>query len=432
MNTAASIWAKVLAILEGEMGMSRITISTWFDDITALSFTNKKLILSTPESYKKEIIEKQYTDKICEALRLLFSEDMGFDIYDESELSSKEPDEDEPSDEYSFERFIVGDSNRFAHAAAQAVASSPGKVYNPLLIYGESGLGKTHLLKAISAVIKKNNPKAKVVYIKGDDFTVELIGAIQSGTLQEFRNKYRESDALLVDDIQFIAGKVQTQEEFFHTFNTLYEAKKQIVLISDRPPKEMLTLENRLRSRFESDLIVDIQPPNFETRVAIISLKANRLGLQLEHRFKEIIANNITANVRQLEGVVKKISAYADLLSTPITEDTIFRAIEDMHIETREQTPTPELIVKEVAKYYQLEESEIKGRDRSKRIAIPRQIAIYLIREICEKSYPEIGAFFGRDHSTIMDSYRKMDEEMKKQGEINKIIKDIRNNILQP
>ncbi len=434
MNNAADVWAKIISIMKNELGMSQVAIDTWFDDLTAVSLSNDKLILVTPAKIKKTMILAHHSDKIREALRLLFSADMDFEIYAEEEISTdhiKNAQTEASEDEYSFERFVVGDSNKFAHAAAKAVANSPGQTYNPLLIYGESGLGKTHLLKAIGNVIKKNTPGAQVMYIKGDDFTNELIEAIQSGKVQDFRNKYRETDALLVDDIQFIAGKISTQEEFFHTFNTLHEANKQIVLTSDRLPKEMVALEERLRTRFEWGLMADIQPPNFETRMAIISLKANRLGLQLEQKYKEIIANNVTANVRQIEGTVKKILAYRDLLSDSITQETVERAIKDMFMENRNQIPTPEIIIKEVSKYYQVEPSALVGKNRSKETVIPRQIAIYLVREITNMSYPDIGKHFGgRDHTTAMHAHKKMEAEMLKQDSLNKIIKDIRNNIL--
>lgn len=435
MNCAADVWAKVMDLMENELGMSATTLATWFDDVNAVSLTNTKLVLVTPAQFKKEIILNHHAAKIREALKLLFSADMDFEIYAEEEISTDHIQrvQDEASeDEYSFERFVVGDSNKFAHAAAKAVANTPGQTYNPLLIYGGSGLGKTHLLKAIASVIRKNNPDSKVVYVKGDDFTNELIDAIQTGTIPDFRNKYRISDALLVDDIQFIAGKASTQEEFFHTFNTLYEDKKQIVLTSDRLPMEMVTLEERLRTRFEWGLMADIQPPNFETRMAIISLKANRLGLQLEQKHKEIIANNVTANVRQIEGTVKKILAYRDLLSDTITQDTIERAIKDMFMENRNQIPTPDIIIKEVCKYYQTDPNAITGKNRSKDTVLPRQVAMYLIREITSLSYPDIGKHFGnRDHTTVMHAVNKVDSQMKQQDDFRSVIKDIRNNILE-
>ena len=434
MNNASDVWSKLLDIMETSLGVAKPIIDTWFNDMYAASFSNEKLTLVTKAPFKKGIILAHHADKIRQALNLLFSEDFDFEILTEEELNSKDIeliDAPESDDEYSFERFIVGNSNKFAHAAAKAVANSPGMTYNPLLIYGDSGLGKTHLLKAIGAVITKSNPKAKVVYIKGDEFTNELISAIQSGTIQQFRNKYRETDALLVDDIQFIAGKASTQEEFFHTFNTLHEAKKQIVLTSDRLPKEMVTLEERLRTRFEWGLMADIQPPDFETRMAIINLKTNRVGLQLDQKYKEIIANNVTSNVRQIEGTVNKILAYKNLLSDSISQDTVERAIKDLFMEERNRIPTPEIVINEVAKYYQLEPSSIIGKGRTNEVTLARHIAMYLVREIINLSFSDIGKHFGdRDHTTVMNGYNKINDEMKKQGAINKIVKDFKNNIL--
>ena len=432
MNSAADVWAKVLLILENDIGMSTTTINTWFNDINAVSLSSDKLVLVTPEKFKKGFILDTYSDKIHEALKLLFSVDIKFDLYAEEEISSdrieKAPSVSE--DEYSFERFVVGDSNKFAHAAAKAVANSPASVYNPLLIYGGSGLGKTHLLNAISGTIHKNDPNANVVYVNGEIFTNELIESIQNGTISNFRNKYRNSDLLLVDDIQFIAGKERTQEEFFHTFNALYDANKQIVLTSDRLPMEMTTLEERLRTRFEWGLMADIQPPDYETRMAIISLKATRLGLNIPQELKSLIANSVTSNVRQIEGTVKKILAYRDLLSTEITQETVERAISDMFMENPGLNPTPEIIVSEVSKFYQIPESEIIGKNRSKETVLPRQVSMYLIRDLVKTSFPDIGKFFGRDHTTVMHSVNKIEEQIKKNDDFKNKIRDIKNNII--
>lgn len=433
MNSAADVWATVLNLMEKELGMSTTTIATWFDDANAVSLTGDKLVIVTPAKFKKEVIINHHADKIKEALKLLFSVDMQFEIYAEEEISTDHLPECTPGsaeDEYSFERFVVGDSNKFAHAAAMAVANAPASVYNPLLIYGGSGLGKTHLLTAIAGTIHKKNADANVVYVKGENFTNELIDCIKSGTVADFRNKYRNSDLLLVDDIQFIAGKESTQEEFFHTFNSLYEAKKQIVLTSDRLPMEMVTLEERLRTRFEWGLMADIQPPDYETRMAIISLKANRLGLDLPQSLKQIIANNVTSNVRQIEGTVKKILAYRDLLSSEITQDTVEKAIKDMFMENPGLNPTPEIIIREVSKFYQIDESAIIGKNRSKDTVLPRQVAMYLIRELTNLSFPDIGkSFGGRDHTTVMHSVSKIEGMIKKQDDFKGQIKDIRNNI---
>ncbi|MEG2570909.1 MAG: chromosomal replication initiator protein DnaA, partial [Clostridia bacterium] len=321
--------------------------------------------------------------------------------------------------------------NKFAHAAAMAVANAPASTYNPLLIYGGSGLGKTHLLTAISRTIHKKTPDAHVVYVKGDDFTNELIACIQNGTVPAFRSKYRTSDLLLVDDIQFIAGKESTQEEFFHTFNELYQVGKQIVLTSDRLPMEMVQLEERLRTRFEWGLMADIQPPDFETRMAIINLKANRLGLEIPQNLKEIIANNVTANVRQIEGTVKKILAYRDLVDYDITQETVEKAIKDMFLENPGLNPTPDLIIREVSRFYQIDESAIIGKNRAKNTVFPRQVAMFLIRDLTNLSFPDIGkAFGGRDHTTVMHSVNKIEAQIKSQDDFKNQVRDIRSNIV--
>lgn len=429
MNSAADVWAKILSIMSEQMNMSETTISTWFDDANAVSLTSEKLVLATSAKWKKNMILVLYKDKILEALKILFSVDMGLEVYAEDEISSEPSKKVVDTDEFSFERFIVGDSNEFAHAAAKAAAESPAAVYNPLLIYGGPGLGKTHLLNAIAGTTKKNNPNANVVYVNAELFTNELIECISNGDVSSFRNKYRNSDLLLVDDIQFIAGKERTQEEFFHTFNALYDAKKQIVLTSDRLPKEMSTLEERLRTRFEAGLMADIQPPDYETRMAIISLKANRLGLNLPQELKELIANSITSNVRQLEGTVKKILAYRDLLSVEITKETVEKAISDMFMENPGLNPTPDMIISEVSKFYQVEEDEIKGKNRSKNIVLARQISMYLIRIMLNASFPDVAAIFDCDHTTVMHSYNKISDQCKQNEEFKKNIKDIKNNI---
>ncbi len=431
MNSAADVWAKVLDLLEDELGLSSVTISTWFNDTTAVSLNGDTLIVMTPVWFKKETILNNYAGKICEALKLLFSIDMKFEIYTEDEISTDKitnlaPQTDE---DFSFEHFVVGDSNKLAHAAAKAVANSPASIYNPLLIYGGSGLGKTHLLNAIADNIRKNHPDFNIVYVNSENFTNELIESIQNGTVSNFRNKYRNSDLLLVDDVQFIAGKERTQEEFFHTFNALHEAKKQIVLASDRLPSEMTTLEDRLRTRFESGLMTDVQAPDYETRMAIISLKASRLGLNIPQELKSLIANTITSNVRQIEGTVKKILAYRDLLSTEITKETVERAMLDMYMENPGMNPTPEIVVTEVSRYFNISEEEITGKNRSKETVYPRQIAMYLIRELVKTSYPDIGKFFGRDHTTVMHSVNKIEVQIKTNDTVKNQIRDIKNNI---
>ena len=313
MNPAADVWDKVLVLMQPEM--TATTMNTWFDDTTAVALEDDRFVLYSPTRFKRDIIASRYVTKIQAALRELFSLDMEVTILTEDELTQYQhpPEKNDffpGTEDYTFERFVVGSSNKFAHAAARAVADNPGQSYNPLFIYGESGLGKTHLLYAIAHTIHRKHPDYKVVYIKGDTFTNELIQAIREGRNAEFREKYRGADVFLMDDVQFIAGRDSTQEEMFHTFNTLYELKKQIVFTSDRPPKEMLRLEERLKTRFEWGLLADIQPPDYETRMAIIKNKAIRMGVELPEFLLQLIAENITANVRQIEGTVNKIMAY--------------------------------------------------------------------------------------------------------------------------
>ena len=333
------------------------------------------------------------------------------------------------SGEFTFDRFVVGPSNRLACSAAKAVADAPGQHYNPLFIYGDSGLGKTHLLYAIAHVIRSKAPGSKIVYIKGDEFINDFIDAVRSGKAGDFRTKYREADLLLVDDIQFVAGKEETQNEFFHTFNTLYESKKQIVLTSDRPPYEMAKLDDRLRTRFEWGLMVDVQPPDLETRIAIIKNKALQLGFAMDDTIASYIAGNITANVRQLEGTVKKIKAFHDLEGTPIDKSTVDRAVQDMS-KSSEFIITADSIIKEICRYFRLEEDQIRGQSRNRDAVNARQIAMYLIRRMTNLSLSGTGAEFGgRDHTTVIHSIEKVEEKMSKDPRFAETVKAIITNI---
>ncbi len=435
MNNASDIWKSVLRVMRDDLKMSRTTLDTWFDDIDAVEFSDNSLLLVTPAPFKKDVIQRVHSQKILDALYAVFSAPIEFELLsrDEYEKRNNAPSKIIPIDyEYSFEKFIVGNSNKFAHAAAKAVAEAPGTTYNPLLIHGESGLGKTHLLYAIAGTVKKNNPNARITYVKSEDFTNELIDALQKRTLSEFRDKYRNSDILLVDDIQFIAGKDSTQEEFFHTFNALYEARHQIVLTSDRPPKEMAKLEDRLRTRFECGLIADIEPPDFETRMAIISLKADLIGLSLTPEQKEIIANNVTANVRQLEGAVHKLLAYRDLLQDVDGMQAAERAIRDIFAENPWINPTPEFIIKAVSKYFEISYEDIVGTDRSQKMVEARKIAMYMVRDMTHLSFPKMGEVFNKNHSTVMHSIDSLEEQLKDDAVLREKIQDVKNSVLTP
>ena len=431
MNSVNDVWQKVLNILSGQL--TQTAMDTWFSDCTPAELDDCRLVLCTTTEFKQDILQKRFADRIKAALYDLFSQEFEVLVVTEDELSEMpHKGSDNPLPEmagYTFDHFIVGNSNRFAHAAASAVAENPGKTYNPLFIYGNSGLGKTHLLLAIGNAIHERWPDKTIVYIKGDEFTNQLVRAIKSGTTEDFRNKYRSVDLFLVDDIQFIAGKQQTQNEFFHTFNSIYEAGNQIVITSDRPPLEMATLDDRLRTRFEWGLMADIQPPDLETRMAITRNKAAQLGLILSDEAVTYIAENITSNIRRLEGVIKKLTAYKEILNEVITIDSVKRAIRDVIIEGI-YTPTPEIIIRETARYFQLTEEDLRGQSRSKNTAMARQISMYLMRSLIDLTLNEIGGQYeGRNHATVLSSIRKIEDLLKTDSKMQSIIRDITSNI---
>ena len=432
MNSLNDIWKEILKALSQQL--TPTAINTWFTDCEPVDLEDCRLILHTSTDFKRNIINQRYSENIKSALYDLFSSDFDVLILAGDELGDFMAREKEDNSlpemaGYTFDRFIVGNSNKFAHAAAVAVADKPGKSYNPLFIYGNSGLGKTHLLLAIGQAIHARDPKQKIAYIKGDDFTNEMVAAIKSGTQEEFRTKYRNVDLLLVDDIQFIAGKQSTQEEFFHTFNNIYEAGHQIVITSDRPPLEMSRLDDRLRTRFEGGLMADIQPPDLETRMAITRNKAAQLGLILSDEAVEYVAANITANIRQLEGVIKRITAYKEILNDVITIDMIKTIIKDV---TRigNEIPKPEVIIRETAKYFNLTEEDLRGQSRSKNTALARQISMYLMRSLTNLSLKDIGEQYeNRNHATVLSAIRKIEELMQKDPEMAGTIRDITSNI---
>ena len=433
MYSSDYVWAKVLIYLEERL--TPVIVSAWFDDAKVIDLTEDNLILYSPTEMRRDVITRRYAGHIEDALKEIFNSDAKLTVFGDQDLENfrekdKIPTSMDFNPQFSFDNFVVGPSNRFAHGAAMAVTNNPGQVYNPLFIYGPPGIGKTHLLYAIANGIRKNNPGARIVYIKGDEFTNELIAAIQAGKNIEFRSKYREADLFLIDDIQFIAGREATQEEFFHTFNKLYEEHKQIVMTSDRKPSDMLTLEDRLRTRFEWGLLADIQPPDYETRMAIIKNKANSLALELGDDVCNYIANNVTNNVRQIEGTVKKLRAYVDLNAMELTLENVTRAIADMFKSEGNALPTPNLIISQVCKFYSIDESVLRGTLKNKGTAEARQVAIYLIRKLTNLSTPDIGKELNKDHSTVLYSINKVESAIKSgNSTIQNHIRDITANI---
>lgn len=439
MNSIQDIWNMILARMGQEL--YETTINTWFDETYPVALEDNTLILHSPNAFKRNTIEDRFIPNIAAALKDIFSAEFHVTLLDDEGLSNYQRQKaGEPpvrkgsnlfdTNAFTFENFVVGPSNELAFAAAKAVASGHKDHYNPLFIYGDSGLGKTHLIYAIAHQTKMVNPSAKIVYIKGDDFINEFIDMVRTGKNQDFRSKYREADLLLVDDIQFVAGKEETQNEFFHTFNTLYEAGKQIVLTSDRPPNEMSRLTDRLRTRFEWGLQVDVKPPSLETRIVIVQNKAAHLGLVLDQSIVNYIAENITGNVRQLEGTVKKIKAYHDLLTADLSEVSINEAIADMLRRENEYIPSVDVIIEEICRVFRVEDKIIRGKQRDRDAVRARQVAMYLIRKVCNYSYADIGKEFGgRDHTTVMHSIEQVEAMMAKDATFAETVKNITTNI---
>ena len=433
MNSTADVWSRILNILGDDL--TSTAISTWFDDCRAVELSNGRLYLHTPSVFKKGVIETRFAVKIKDALSELFSGNFDVVILDDEGLELMNEAANTPDslgfEEYTFEHFVVGNTNKFAHAAAMAVAEGQQKQnFNPLFIYGESGLGKTHLLHAIQHSVEKNFPHFHIIFVTGEDFTNELINAVRREKNVEFREKYRNADLLLIDDIQFIARSIATQEEMFNTFNALFGLGKQIVFTSDRPPQEIHTLEDRLKTRFESGLMADIKPPDDALRIAIIKNKAEQLGVLLPDDVTDYIADNLNSNIRQLEGAVKMIIAYRDIMDDDITVESVKARLKDMFKGTHDLIPTIDVIIEETAKFYSITSEDIKGQSRTRDTTVARQISMYLIRKLTNFSLKDIGAVFeGRDHSTVLSSIKRIEKKMSESDDFSGRIRDITSNI---
>ncbi|ABR32191.1 MULTISPECIES: chromosomal replication initiator protein DnaA [Clostridium] len=442
-----NLWDKTLDIIKSEL--SEVSFNTWIKSCEPLSISSNTLKISVPNSFTQDILDKRYKDLVANSIKAVCSKLYTIEfiimseIYEKEEIKSSSNQKskaivvnDEMSStlnpKYTFNSFVIGNSNRFAHAASLAVAESPAKAYNPLFIYGGVGLGKTHLMHAIGHYILDGNPNAKVVYVSSEKFTNELINAIKDDKNEEFRNKYRNVDILLIDDIQFIAGKERTQEEFFHTFNALHDANKQIILSSDRPPKEIPTLEDRLRSRFEWGLIADIQVPDFETRMAILKKKADVENLNVANEVMGYIATKIKSNIRELEGALIRIIAYSSLTNREVTVDLATEALKDIISKKQGKHVTIDLIQDVVSSYFNLRVEDLKSQRRTRNVAYPRQIAMYLSRKLTDMSLPKIGEEFGgRDHTTVIHAYEKISENLKTDDSLQSTVNDITKKLTQ-
>ncbi len=439
--------------LEAQSNIKKVltpqTYNTWIKPIRFNALTNDNLTLEVPSKFIKEWVTEKYLPMIVEAISSLTNQkyQIEFKITEKAPLESKQVDkkaavpvDKEPLKEenktndisanlnpkYTFDSFVCGASNQFAHAASQAVASNPASNYNPLFIYGGVGLGKTHLLIAIGNHIKEKNKKAKICYYSSEKFMNEMINCLRYKKMEEFRNKFRKMDILLIDDIQFMAGKEATQEEFFHTFNALYESHKQIVVTSDKFPKDIPGLEERLRSRFEWGLIADIQPPDIETKIAILKKKSDLNSIFLPDDVALFLASSATSNVRELEGMLIRLGAYASLTGSEITLNMARDILKDIIVE-KTRDITVEMIQKHVAEHFRIKVSDLKSDKRLKTFVIPRQIAIFIARELTKSSYPEIGEKFGgKDHSTIIHSVKKIEKQMANDLEIKSVVENLK------
>jgi len=441
MNMPISgLWPRVLDLLRNEL--TEISFNTWIKTIEPLSVNSDAIELGVPTEFNKGILESRYLTLISNAVKQITSKDLEVRITipsQEPAAARSQQAETSASDEtcnsilnpkYTFDTFVIGNGNRLAHAASVAVAEAPAQAYNPLFLYGGVGLGKTHLMHAIGHYILAQNPSSKVLYVSSEKFTNELINAIKDDRNEEFRGKYRNIDVLLIDDIQFIGGKERTQEEFFHTFNALYEANKQIIISSDRPPKEITTLEDRLRSRFEWGLTADIQSPDLETRIAILKKKAQLENISIPNDVLAFIADKVVSNIRELEGALNRVIAYSSLTETEISVDLCAEALKEILAASNNRVIDTRHIIESVARYFDLRPEEFLSQKRNRNISYPRQIAMYLCRDILGLSLPKIGEEFGgRDHTTVIHAIQKIEEDMNSNQETKRTIEELKRNV---
>ncbi|WP_442597277.1 chromosomal replication initiator protein DnaA [Neobacillus sp. D3-1R] len=443
MKNIADLWNAALSTIEKKI--SKPSFDTWLKSTKAHSLQGDLLVITAPNEFARDWLEERYSHLISSILAEITGEELTVKFI--IPQNQKEEDLDFPppqkqtkkedelieypqnilNPKYLFDTFVIGSGNRFAHAASLAVAEAPAKAYNPLFIYGGVGLGKTHLMHAIGHYVLDHNPSAKVVYLSSEKFTNEFINSIRDNKAIEFRNKYRNVDVLLIDDIQFLAGKESTQEEFFHTFNTLHEESKQIIISSDRPPREIPTLEDRLRSRFEWGLITDITPPDLETRIAILRKKAKAEGLDIPNEVMLYIANQIDTNIRELEGALIRVVAYSSLINKDINADLAAEALKDIIPSSKPKVITILDIQKVVGQTYSIKLEDFKAKKRTKSVAFPRQIAMYLSRELTDYSLPKIGEEFGgRDHTTVIHAHEKISKLLQTDSQLEKQLKEIK------
>ncbi|UQN07830.1 chromosomal replication initiator protein DnaA [Deinococcus sp. QL22] len=439
------IWADVLGYVR--KNISEVEYHTWFAPVKNLGVQEGSLVLGVRNSFAQEWFRKHYLDLLEDALRSLGAQNpaVSFQVLPAVQEAMFMPQDPPPppgppmrspspapfenrkslNPKYTFENFVVGPNNNLAHAAALAVAESPGKAYNPLFIYGDVGLGKTHLMHAVGHYMMERFPGKRIEYVSTESFTNDLINAIRDDKMTLFRNRYRSVDLLLVDDIQFLAGKERTQEEFFHTFNALYENHKQIILSSDRPPRDIQTLEGRLRSRFEWGLITDIQSPEFETRVAILKMNAEHNRIDIPQDVLELIARQVTSNIRELEGALMRVVAFSSLNNVPFSRAVAAKALSNVFTPQEVKVEMID-VLRQVAAHFNMPQDVVRGAGRVREVVVPRQVAMYLIRELTSHSLPEIGQFFGRDHSTVMHAVSKVTEQMGKDTELTASVSSLR------